>query len=884
MSFGEYYNGFSQLGGNFLAQQEREEQKTALSKLGDQLQSGDYSGAAGTAFKAGDLQTGINLLKLGQGQANAAQANAAFGGLAGMYGGGGGGFGVGGPVGAPGGRPAPAGGVPSFLDTDGPSGGYLAGLFKRESNNNPNAQAGTSSAKGLGQFTTGTWNATAQQHPELGLTPVGNGQDGRTDPQQMIAATKAFTADNEAILSRSGLPVNDATRYAMHFLGAGGGQRLIGGTLRNPDAPAASYADPKAVAANRNVFFNKDGTPKTAGTVLNDFARSFGGGGGRSAPQVAPQVASADPTFAPSMPGPLAPVQGMNPGQPQAAPALAQRPVQFADDEAQTQALERSMGMVPPQAAAPTPRPPQALIPQSMAGMGIPGTVMNRGVPVAQAGVPDQADMPTPDAQPAQFRIPPGPQQPAPGSIASLPAGLSSPQPRGPVAPTAPAAPALRALPPPDGAPVPTLPDAGAPPGRAMTLPGQDGGTPSPQARAQVSAQAPQRLEQVGLPPAAAQAVSAGAPGSQQRIGVLMRIAGLPGLSDAQSGVVKALLTNELEQTRLPELQKNYMLARSQGFGGTLLDYQNELRKPLTPTIVAPGNAAIAPGERAPFYVNPRAPTQVSAGSTLFDTSTGQPIYTAPDRERQTEAEKITAGAQARRQAAISQGLNPDDPRIRDFIVSGNLPKENQQQLTAGDRKAINDAEDHGLLLDQTIGTLSRAKELNPQTYTGLGAGVLGRTGTSFPGAGLVLDPKKAEASREFNQIMSMEAIKSMSSTLKGATTDREMDRFIEVLGDPATPPDIRGRTIDRMLTLAQRQKDLAQARIGQMREGTYYRPGGGASAGASGGGQGGAPALPPPSPSNRPGAVSPADRFQQLMGSGMSKAQAYQQLHSEGY
>lgn len=68
--------------------------KTALSKLGEQLQSGDYSGAAGTAFNAGDAGTAIGLLKLGAEQKKEARQSAnslsvfGSGGLPGLYPGG----------------------------------------------------------------------------------------------------------------------------------------------------------------------------------------------------------------------------------------------------------------------------------------------------------------------------------------------------------------------------------------------------------------------------------------------------------------------------------------------------------------------------------------------------------------------------------------------------------------------------------------------------------------------------------------------------------------------------------------------------------------------------------------------------------------------------
>jgi hypothetical protein len=51
------------------------------------------------------------------------------------------------------------------------------------------------------------------------------------------------------------------------------------------------------------------------------------------------------------------------------------------------------------------------------------------------------------------------------------------------------------------------------------------------------------------------------------------------------------------------------------------------------------------------------------------------------------------------------------------------------------------------------------------------------------------------------------------------------MGMFVEILGNPSTPPDIRARTIDRMLTLAQRQRDLAISRAKDLRGGDYFKP-----------------------------------------------------------
>lgn len=213
------------------------------------------------------------------------------------------------------------------------------------------------------------------------------------------------------------------------------------------------------------------------------------------------------------------------------------------------------------------------------------------------------------------------------------------------------------------------------------------------------------------------------------------------------------------------------------------------------------------------------------------NTRTGQQTVAlqAKDNGTKDEGAKITAQMEARRAQAPGLGLVEGSPEWRSFVGTGKIGRE--QDITAADRKAINAAEDELPNIDSTLDTLKRARELNRQTFTGVTSGARGWLGTALPDAlvpDALSDPKTAEATREFGQIMSMEAIKSMSSTLKGATTDREMARFMEILGDPSTPPDIRERTIDRMITLTQRQKELAQSRISEMREGTYYKRGGG--------------------------------------------------------
>lgn len=145
--------------------------------------------------------------------------------------------------------------------------------------------------------------------------------------------------------------------------------------------------------------------------------------------------------------------------------------------------------------------------------------------------------------------------------------------------------------------------------------------------------------------------------------------------------------------------------------------------------------------------------------------------------------------------------------------------------ISATDKKAIFTAEDENPELEGTVESLKRAREINRKTFTGLTAGMRGTIGTTVPGAGLLLDPAASEATAEFGQIMSKEAIQSMAATLKGATTNFELQKFERILADPSTPPAIRERTIDRMLQLAEKKREINTRRAAELRSGTYFKP-----------------------------------------------------------
>lgn len=144
-----------------------------------------------------------------------------------------------------------------------------------ESNFNSNAKAGTSSAGGMYQFTDATWKAQlAKNGAKYGLGAGTSKFDARANA--LLGAE--YTKENGQALNRAGFGADSTNLYMAHFLGAGGKKSGTGaiGFLdkmqQNPDAAPA--LDPKfsaAAGANKNIFYNKDGSAKSYKDIYGGF-------------------------------------------------------------------------------------------------------------------------------------------------------------------------------------------------------------------------------------------------------------------------------------------------------------------------------------------------------------------------------------------------------------------------------------------------------------------------------------------------------------------------------------------------------------------------------------------------------------------------------------
>src|SRR5690606_14443837 len=143
------------------------------------------------------------------------------------------------------------------------------------------ASPGTSSAYGWAQATKGTWMRWIKaEHPELYARRNSDEEiySLREDEEMSKRFATWYIGVITGQLSRNGLPVNDGTVYLGYFLGEGSPQTNKGGVLDMLRAPADALAatiNPSAAAANKAVFYHKDGRPKTVAEVRQWAARKM---------------------------------------------------------------------------------------------------------------------------------------------------------------------------------------------------------------------------------------------------------------------------------------------------------------------------------------------------------------------------------------------------------------------------------------------------------------------------------------------------------------------------------------------------------------------------------------------------------------------------------
>lgn len=246
--------------------------------------------------------------------------------------------------------------------------------------------------------------------------------------------------------------------------------------------------------------------------------------------------------------------------------------------------------------------------------------------------------------------------------------------------------------------------------------------------------------------------------------------------------------------------------------------------------------AKIAPLLGIKDQSDPRWAQFIGAGS--FDTSqSGSNVANMTPTERAALADQYE--------------LQGDDRKH--FILTGSMPSNKARGITSTMQRQLFKDQDALPGLENTLSTLDQAEKLldSGKVQTGLGSGTLARTSMGVGGwgslgseiGGLIMDPEVARTTKQFNDIMSEKAIQSMSETLKGASTNYEMQQFLSIAADPANDIQTRKKALGRLKRLIQAERDMRASRIdsissqddmsgGGVDTGGDYTGGGGGAAG----------------------------------------------------
>jgi hypothetical protein len=189
-----------------------------------------------------------------------------------------------------------AGAIKQAASSSGTSFEYLLATAKMESDFNPTAGATTSSAHGLFQFIDQTWLGTVKEAgAQFGYgdyaDAITRSSDGyysvgdptarqaimrlRDDPAAASAMAAVLTQSNSFRLTGViGRRPTDGELYMAHFMGVGGAAKLITNAEDNPQASGARLF-PNAAAANRSIFFDRNGRARSVSEVYSVLTQRF---------------------------------------------------------------------------------------------------------------------------------------------------------------------------------------------------------------------------------------------------------------------------------------------------------------------------------------------------------------------------------------------------------------------------------------------------------------------------------------------------------------------------------------------------------------------------------------------------------------------------------
>jgi len=188
----------------------------------------------------------------------------------------------------------------------------------------------------------------------------------------------------------------------------------------------------------------------------------------------------------------------------------------------------------------------------------------------------------------------------------------------------------------------------------------------------------------------------------------------------------------------------------------------------------------------------------------------------------QNSPNSVTAQVEQRKQAAASLGMTPDHPAYQSYVATGKMPREDAQPLTATDKKAILEADEHVLTNKTAIENLNLAKDLSKKSYEGPMAKDRGYVASLF-------GSEAGTNTTKLDNVVQTNALGQLKSIFGGNPTEGERNILLEIQGSSNQPDAVRQDIYNRAIELAKKRLEFNEKRAGELRGGNYYKKGGGA-------------------------------------------------------
>lgn len=203
--------------------------------------------------------------------------------------------------------------------------------------------------------------------------------------------------------------------------------------------------------------------------------------------------------------------------------------------------------------------------------------------------------------------------------------------------------------------------------------------------------------------------------------------------------------------------------------------------------------------------------------------------WTAYQQQRAALKDGTDNDFEKRKQIAVEMGMKPDDPAYKPYVMTGKMPREDQQTLTAIDKKAIQEADDMVAMNTQAIDALKSAKGISDKANSGMLADTRASIGANLSDLMVpdqISSPESSTATIDYNNAIIGQALGQLKAIFGGNPTEGERAILLQLQGSANVPAKARSKILDRAIEMAQKRLEYNKNKADDLRGGDYYKPG----------------------------------------------------------